>query len=151
MRAAISRPRWSSKCRERRRRVVFRRIREAHDLEQVRVEWSGERAARAHAHGAERIAVIGVLEGDDEAAALATVAPVLQRHLERDFNGRGAIIRVEDARQSLRRDANEFPGERDGGLVGKAGEDHLFQSMRLGGDGRGDGGMRMTVQRHPPG
>ena len=55
------------------------------DIEQQWLVGGIENAARAGRHRADGVAVIPVLERDDAFARLADVAPIAQRHLERDF------------------------------------------------------------------
>jgi hypothetical protein len=65
------------------------------------------------------VAVIRVLECDELGAfGLAAQLPVLERHLERDLDRGRAVVAVEDARQSRRRDRDELLGQLDRGLVG---------------------------------
>ena len=70
----------------------------------------------AHADIAERIAVIGGMQGQKLRlfrSRFRTLPPELKRHLERDFDRRGAVIGKEHARQPRRRDLNKPAREFD--------------------------------------
>jgi hypothetical protein len=94
--------------------------------------------------------VVGVLQRGDDGAALAAVAPVLDRHLHRHLDGGRSVVGVEDARQAGRKDLHQLGGQAGGGLVAEAGEDHLLQRARLLRDGVRDLRMRVAVQVGPP-
>src|SRR5437870_9932640 len=50
----------------------------------------------ADGHGAERVAVVTAFEADEaRPPRLAALAPVLVRHLQRDFDRRTAVVRIE--------------------------------------------------------
>jgi hypothetical protein len=128
------------------------RIRQQVDGEQKIVEGLVEAGAAAGRHGAEGIAVIAALEGQEAVAPrLALVAPVLIGELEGHLDAGRAVVGVEDALQS-RGQQRRYPGRHlDRGLVGEAGEDDLFELRSLVGDGCGDGGVGVAVQGDPPG
>ena len=87
-------------------------IRQSRDLEQVAGERIGEHAARAHAHRAEGVAVIGMLERDDHASRRAAIDPVLQCDLYRDLDGRRAVVGKEHARDHSEPGARAAPRAR---------------------------------------
>src|SRR6516225_10615061 len=67
-------------------------------LEQERLEAAEEHGIAADRHGAERVAVIAVLEADEtRPPRLAVVAPELVRHLEGDFDRGAAVVGVKNA------------------------------------------------------
>ena len=57
----------------------------------------------------------------------AHVAPVVKAHFHGDFDGGGAVVGVEAARQARRRDAVRALRQLDHRLVGEAGENHLLE------------------------
>ena len=99
---------------------------ERHDvgLKQQRLEAAEEHRIAADRHGAERVAVVAVLEADEaRALRLAAMAPVLVRHLERDLDGGAAVVGVEDAAAGPRRSVVEQQlRQLDGPRVRDAGE-----------------------------
>ena len=83
-------------------------------------------------HGADRIAVVGVVERDERPAlGLAPVQPVLPGQLERHFHRRRAVVRVEDAREPRRQQRHQPLGQLHRRRVGAAGEDDVLQRVRL--------------------
>ena len=89
--------------------------RNAHDVEQQRLVGGVEDAARAGRHGADGVAVIAVLERDDARARLAAVAPVAERHLERDLDRGRAAVGKEDVREPWGAIATSFSARRSAG------------------------------------
>src|SRR5579872_3148303 len=60
-----------------------------HDFKKIVAEWVGEDAALADGHGAERVAVVGMAEGQDPGPlCLALVPPKLDGHFDGNFDGR---------------------------------------------------------------
>ena len=111
-----------------------------------------EARAAADRHGAERVAVIAAVEGDEDAAfSLAAIGPILIGHLQGDLDRGGAVIRIEDAREI----AGEHSGERarqvDGRAMREAGEHHMLECFRLAGERGIELRMRVSVSAGPPG
>lgn len=119
-------------------------------VKQQRRIGSIEHTARARRHGADRVAMISVLQRQDAAPGLAPVAPETQRHLERDLHRGRTAIRIEDMRKTRGRHRKQCLRHILGGLVGEAGEDHLIQRVGLSFDSGHDAGMTMAVSDHPP-
>src|ERR1700733_7404058 len=106
----------------------------------------------AHGERAERLAVIAVGERDEAAlGAAAAVAPVVEAHLQRDFDRGGAVVGIEAAREPRGGERGEGLGERDHRLVREAGEDHLLEPLELRGDRGVDARVGVAEQVHPPG
>ena len=103
-------------------------------------------------HGSGSIAMVGVFQSHEFIfAQLAEIAPKLQRHLQRHFDGSRAVIRKKDVPERLRQDAPQAPGEFLSRIVRKSGEDHMFEFPSLFGNGLGNQRMRMPVEIDPPG
>ncbi len=133
------------------------------DVEEVVAEWGGKDAPLADAHGAESIAVIGMVEGKDPGAGrlrrgyggqvggrCGLVPPVLDGHFDGDFDGGRAIVGVEDAGELARQEGEEAFGEVDGGFVGKAGKDHVVKPEGLLIESFRDIGVAVAVDVDPP-
>ena len=79
---------------------------------------------------------------------LALVGPPLPGHLERHFDGCGAVVRKE---QSLQSGQTAEPGRQLlGRLMAEVGKDDLLKLLGLGSDGSCDGWLGMAVQSDPP-
>ena len=105
----------------------------------------------AHRHRADGVAVIRVVERDDPLSRrLALVAPVLHGELHRDFDRRRSVVRVEDAREPGGQHADEPFRQIDRRLVRRAGEDDVFERLRLLGNRLVQPRMRVAVDVHPP-
>jgi len=122
------------------------------DFEEIVAERVGEDAAFADGHSAKRVPVIGVVECENLVAGRrrGLVAPVLDGHFDRDFDGGGAIVGVEDAGELTGQEGEEAFGEVDGGFVGEAGKDHVFKPEGLLVETFGDMGVAMAVDVDPP-
>ena len=72
-------------------------------------------------------------------------------HLDGDFDGRRAVVREEAAVESGGREAHQSFRERDGGLMGEAGEDHMLEPVELLAHRRVDPRVGMAEEIHPPG
>ncbi len=126
------------------------RKRDASHLKQQGLVGLVEQTAGADRHAADGIAVIGVLQRQDAVTRLARIAPVAERHLERDLHRRGAAVGEEDMLQPRRRDGDQTAREALGGGVGEAGEDHLVEPVGLLLDGGDDVRVAMAVGDDPP-
>ncbi len=89
----------------------------------------------------------------DEATlgGVSNVAPVVEAHLHRNFHGGGAIVGIEAAGESPRRDSHQSFRQVNDGLVCESGEDHLLETSELCGDGRVDPSVGVAEQVDPPG
>ncbi len=102
----------------------------------------------AHGEGADGLAVVAVLQRDKAGAMqFATVAEVVEGHLQRHFHASRAVVGVEHLGQRravglARGDLQQAFGQADGRLVAKAGQHHLLQRVRLGADGGGGCAVR---------
>jgi hypothetical protein len=79
------------------------------------------------------------------------VLPGLEGDLHGDLDGRRAVVAVEDAVQSGRRDAHELCGERRGGLVRDAGERAMRERLCLLAQRAHEARMAVAQCRDPPG
>ncbi len=122
-----------------------------HDLEQQRLIGGVERRARASRHGSDRVAVIAMLQRDDARALLAEIAPIAQRHFDRDLDASGAAVRIEDVIETLGREGDEAARKRLRRLMRVAGEDDLIELLGLFADRPHDLGLAMAVGDDPPG
>ena len=107
----------------------------------------------AGGNGPDRIAVVRLGVGQERLFPFpaAFLLPVLEGHLDGDLHGCGAVVRVEDAAESLRRDGQEPLRQLDGGTVGKAQEGRVAKAVQLGADGFVDLCPAMAEQVDPQG
>ena len=85
-------------------------------------------------------------------ARFALQLPVLKRHLERGFHGRGAVICVENPPKSrARKQARELQGQEDGRVVAGAEEGGVFEFCNLAAHGLDDARMAVAVDVRPDG
>src|SRR5439155_10018203 len=88
--------------------------------------------AAAGRHRAEGVAVVRVLDRDEERALrLAAIPPVLVGHLQRRLDRGGAVIGEEDARELAGNAARELRGEPRRRLVRETREDDLREPRSL--------------------
>ena len=105
--------------------------------------------ALADAHRADRVAVIGMLHhGDALALPLPQMAPMAQRHFQRDLDAGGAGIGEEGVGQAG--DAHQALRDILRGLMRPSSKDQLIQLARLLGNRAADGRIGMAMRRHPP-
>jgi hypothetical protein len=72
--------------------------------------------------------VIAVGERDEPRLARFTaIAPVVKAHLDRDFDGGGAVVGEEAAVEPRWRDAHQLFGQRHRGLMREPGKNGVFQ------------------------
>ena len=115
-----------------RRAPGLARRRHEEALEQRPRERPPEGLDPADRRRAERLAVEGVLERHEAAAAgPAVLRPVLERELQRDLDGRRAVVAVEDVLEAGRRDPAQRLGELRGRRVRDAGERRVPERIRL--------------------
>ncbi len=96
--------------------------------------------------------MIAVSERDEPALLRAAeVAPVVEAHLERHFDRGRSIVCVEAASEPGGRKVRERFAQRDDGLVGEAGEDHVLEAPHLPADRGIDARVGMPEEIHPPG
>ena len=107
--------------------------------------------ALTRSHGAKGVAVIAAFEGQETSAMdLTAIAPVLISNLQGNFDAGRSVIREKDPIKSLGKHSRQPRGQLGRGCMGKIGEDDLFQSSRLFGNGSGNGGLGMAMQSYPP-
>ena len=96
------------------------------------------------------VAVIAVLERDDALARLADVAPVAERHLQRDLDRVEPLSEKKTCASPGGAIVEQAAREPLGRLVREAGEDHLVEPVRLRLDRRDDARMAVAVRDDPP-
>ena len=122
------------------------------ELAQQLRESAVEDRIAAGRHRAEGVAMVSVVEPDEDAAPLfAALAPLLDGHLHRDLDRGRAVVGVEDPRQAGGGESDELGGQAGGRLVGEAGEDHLFERGRLRRESRVQPRVVVAEEVHPPG
>jgi hypothetical protein len=96
--------------------------------------------------------VKGVFERHEAAAARPPVlGPVLERELQRDLDGRRAVVAIENVFEAGWRDPAQRLGELRGGRVRDAGERRVSERIRLAPERREQAGMPVAERRGPPG
>jgi len=88
----------------------------------------------AHADVAQGIAVIGPLQREELCLFgpwSRTLPPVLERHLQGDLDGGGAVVGVEDACQAGRAASTRRRAQLDGGHVGQAQQGAVSDGVEL--------------------
>ena len=119
-------------------------------VEQERLVHRVEEVDAAHGHGADRVAVVGHLRARrSRAPVLPALAPVLERHLERDLGGRGAGVRVEDAREAGRRELHQPLRQLDRRAVAQAEHRGVRDLRELVANGGVDARVRVAVNVAP--
>jgi len=123
--------------------------------EDLRHAVAGQRGVEAAAgigdrKRAERVAVVAVPEGDEAAAVLPAVLPVLHGHLERDLDGHRPGFGKEHALQIARQQGGEPPCERQRRFMHKAREHHMRQGVELRRHGLHDVRVTVAVAHRPP-
>ena len=96
------------------------RGRQANNVEQQGFEHLVEAGHAAHAHSAQRIAVVSVGKGNVLrlfGARFIALPPVLKGHLQRHFDRAGAVAGEENVREALRGDVDQPLGEFDRGRI----------------------------------
>ena len=76
-----------------------------------------------YAHAPHGIAMIRGIQANERFLLFlrgTLLLPILNRHFQGHFHGRGAVVRVEHPRQASRGDFDEFPGQENGGGTGCA-------------------------------
>ena len=63
--------------------------------------------------------------------AAAAVAPVVKAHLERHFYGGGAVVGIETAAESRRRQLDQTFRQRDHWFVAEAGQQYMLEIFQL--------------------
>jgi hypothetical protein len=82
---------------------------------------------------------------------VAAVAPVVEAHLEGDFDRRRTVVGEKTLGQTRWRERHQAFGQLHRGRVGKAGEYHVLEAVQLRGHRGVDARIRVTEQVHPPG
>ena len=119
-------------------------------VEQQRFVERVEQVDAADRDGAEGVAVVSILEADEaRALRLAALSPPLERHLQRDLDGRRAAVGVEHPAQTGRRKAEQPLGQLDRGLVGEAEHGRVGDAPELSSHGGIQRRMPMTVDVAP--
>ena len=113
-----------------------------------------EQGNPADAHAAHRIAVIGDIQANERGFLFlrrTLLLPILNRHFQGHFHGRGAVVRIEDARQVFRGDFDEFFGQNDGRGTGGAQQRAMGNFAELVLNGRIQRAVSMSMKIHPNG
>ena len=121
-------------------------------VEQERPVHRVEEVDPADRHRADRVAVVGLAqrhEAGAPAVGAALLLPVLERHLQRDLDGGGAAVRVEDARQARRRQLHQAAGELDGRRVREAEHRAVRHGVELLAHGGVDARVAVAVDVAP--
>jgi hypothetical protein len=106
----------------------------------------------ADAHRRERVAVVAAPPGHQPVfAGQAAAAPVLQRHLHRDFHRHRPGVTEEDRLQPGGGDVHQQLGQPGRRFVGEATEHDVIHRAELGGHRRVQNRVAVTVDRGPPG
>ena len=105
----------------------------------------------AHAHAAERVAVVAAADGQHPGPlGAADAALVLQHHLQRDLDADRAGVGEEDVLEPGRAELDQPLREPDRGLVGEPAEHHVGELGGLRGERRVEGRVAVAVDRRPP-
>ncbi len=121
-------------------------------LEQQRPEHGVKPLHPADAHAPQRIAVVGVAEGQVAGLfrpRLGPLPPILEGHLEGHFHGRGAVVGEEHVGQPRRRQIDQPPGELDGLGVRRAQVGDVGDAVELPAEGRIQPRVPMAVDIAP--
>ena len=96
--------------------------------------------------------MVAALERHDLlAAANAAIAPILQRHFQRDLHGNRAGFAKEHPIEAMRTEhAGQPAGQRQSLFVYEAAEHHMRHGRELALNGRADMRMIVAVARGPP-
>ncbi|MNF51297.1 hypothetical protein D3C84_326150 [compost metagenome] len=132
--------------------VVAVRAGHLEGVQQQRLVGVGEQRHVAHRHGRDGFAVIAVGQGDEALLALvAAVAPVVEAHLQRHLDARGAVVGVEHPVEPRRGDRHQALGQLDHRLMAEAGEHHVLELVDLGLDAGADARIGVAEHVDPPG
>ena len=134
------------------RAVVAVRAGHLEGVQQQRLVGVGEQRHVAHRHGRHGLAVVAVGQGDEALLVrLAAVTPVVEAHLQRHLDARGAVVGVEHALQPGRGEPYQPLGQLDHRLMAEAGQHHVLELVELGLDPRADARIGMAEHVDPPG
>ncbi len=132
--------------------LVGRRSRREH----LRGQHTGEHRVHAahgvaHAHAAERVAVVAAGHREHPGAlGPAAAALGLQHHLQRHLDRHRSGVGEEDLLEPLGRQLDQALGKPDRRLVREPAEHHVRVVVQLRGDGRVEGRVVVAVDRRPP-
>ena len=122
------------------------------DLTHQAAEQVEEARAAAKRHGAQRVAVIAAVEGDEYAPPrLAAIGPILVGDLQRHLHRGRAVVGEEDASEIARQETGQRRCQIDRRPMGEACEHHMGECGRLPGERLVQLGMGMPVGAGPPG
>ena len=124
----------------------------AERLEEQRPEHGVKPLHAADAHAPQRIAVIGVAEGEVTGLLrprIGPLPPILEGHFQGHFHRRGAVVGEEHVRQARRGQLDQPPGELDGLRVRRAQVRDVGDAVELRADGRIQPRMPMAVDIAP--
>ena len=122
------------------------------DREEPLLKASVEGPTIAQRHGAKGVTVVGAGEsGDTGAAGLTDQLPVLERELEGDLDGVGAVVREEAAIERTARQAGKLLGELGGARVVEAEEGDVGDLVELGAEGGVELGVVVSMDIGPDG
>ena len=106
----------------------------------------------AHRHGAERVAVVAVRERDERGPPCVlspSLAPVLERHLQRHLGGRRPGVGEEDPAQARRGELDQARRERGGAAMGQPEHRRMGDPLELVADRAVDQRMAVPVDVAP--
>ena len=132
------------------------RRRREHRLGQQRRVHAAVQRDVAYRQRTQRFAVVAVFQRDEfRARVRRPVVEPVERHLQRHFHARRAVVGIEHLRQRRaavlpRREREQAFGQLHRGRVRAAGQDHVLQFPRLACDGLGDARLGVPVQAGPP-
>ena len=136
------------------RLVAIEGVREGEDghLAHQTAEQGEEAGASPERHGPQSVAVVAAIEGNERATPrLAAIGPILERDLERDLDGRRAVVGKECSAQIRRKQQRQRGRKIDGGLMGEACEHHMLEPVGLACERLIELGVRVAVRAGPPG
>jgi hypothetical protein len=120
-------------------------------LEEQRLIGAVVDAARANRHGADRVAMIAMLEREDPVPRPAVGQPIAQSHFQRYLDRRRSGIGKEQSRQRPCRQRNDAARHCLGRRMGEAGKNDLVEVACLLADCSHDPRVAVAVGGHPPG
>ena len=125
--------------------------RQSDGVEQERLERAEEQPVPADGHRPERVAVVGVVEPDEQfSRGFVAVAPELIGHLQGDFDRRAAVVRKEHpAIVPGSRPQDQF-GEPHRVRVGDPGEQDVIDSVGRRPEGGHQRRVAVPVEDRPP-
>jgi hypothetical protein len=95
--------------------------------------------------------VITAAQGDETLAqGLALIAPVVEAHLQRDFDGTGAVVCIEHPVKPRGCRLHQLLGQRDRRFMGHSSQHDVVDAIKLVLERGNDARMAMAKQTSPP-